>query len=50
MMAAVLSPLLISIAIALANLLAYALNERSWLYRHILQKVGVPKLLFISNR
>lgn len=48
--AAVWGPVVVTVAIIVANLLAWALNERSWAYVHALQKVRVPKLLFISNR
>eukprot|EP00879_Flechtneria_rotunda_P006698 GHRR01007038.1.p1 GENE.GHRR01007038.1~~GHRR01007038.1.p1 ORF type:complete len:311 (+),score=74.69 GHRR01007038.1:123-1055(+) len=34
---------------ALANLLCYAANEHSWIYKHILTRCGLPRLLFISN-
>jgi hypothetical protein len=43
-------PVVVMVALVLANLLAWALNERSWPYRHLLSKARVPKMLFISNR
>jgi hypothetical protein len=48
--ASVWGPTVVSIVIVLANLLAWALNEHSWAYRHLLSRARVPKLLFISNR
>lgn len=48
--AAVWGPVVVSVAIVVANLLAWALNERSWAYTHLLRRVAVPKMLFISNR
>lgn len=48
--AAVWGPIVVSVVIVLANLLAWALNERSWAYRKVLSRVGVPRMLFISNR
>lgn len=40
--------MIVLLFLALSNLLAWLLNERSWGYRHILSKA--PKLLFVSNR
>jgi hypothetical protein len=48
--ASVWGPIVVSIVIVVANLLAWALNEHSWAYKHLLSRVGVPRMLFISNR
>lgn len=38
------------IVIALANVIAYAANENSWMFKHFLRRLRMPPLLFISNR
>jgi len=43
-------PVLVVLVLVLSNVLAWALNERSWPFRHLLSRAHVPKLLFISNR
>ena len=48
--ASVWGPVVVVITLVLANLLAWALNERSWAFRQLLSRAGLPKLLFISNR
>lgn len=48
--ASVWGPAVVAVAILLANLLAWALNPRSWAHRHLLSRAGVPKMLFVSNR
>jgi hypothetical protein len=48
--ATVWGPLVSVIVIVLANLVTYAANENSWIFRHLLQPLGMAPLLFISNR
>jgi hypothetical protein len=47
--ATVWGPVIAVIALVLANLLAWALNERSWVFRHS-GGCGLPRMLFVSNR
>lgn len=48
--AAVWGPVVSVLVIALANLIAWAANENSWLFKRCLKPLGVRPLLFISNR
>ncbi|WIA35042.1 hypothetical protein OEZ86_003533 [Tetradesmus obliquus] len=48
--AAVWGPLVSALVIALANLIAWAANENSWIFRNFLKPLRVRPLLFISNR
>jgi hypothetical protein len=48
--ASVWGPVVVLVALVLANLVAWALNEQSWPYRHLLSRVRVPRMLFTSNR
>lgn len=38
------------VVIAVANLIAYAANENSWIFKHCMRRLRMPPLLFISNR
>jgi hypothetical protein len=43
-------PALAVVSMALAHVLCYALNPHSWLFRRVLSRLRVPRLLFITNR
>jgi hypothetical protein len=43
-------PVVSVLLIALANLVAWAANENSWIFQRCLKPLGVRPLLFISNR
>lgn len=41
----------VSVAVIfVANVVAYALNPNSWLYKHALARCGLRPLFFASNR
>jgi hypothetical protein len=48
--AAVWGPVVSVLVIALSNLIAWAANENSWIFKHCLKPLGMRPLLFISNR
>lgn len=43
-------PIVVVVWIVAANILAWAANERSWLYRRLWPARHMPRLLLISNR
>jgi hypothetical protein len=50
MAATVWGPVVSALVIAVANLIAWAANENSWLFKRCFKPLGVRPLLFISNR
>eukprot|EP00775_Hariotina_reticulata_P006066 gene6066-6304_t len=48
--ATVWGPLVSVIVIVLSNVVTYAANENSWVFKHLLRPLGMPPILFISNR
>ncbi len=48
--AVVWGPVVSVAVIALANLVTYAANENSWIYKRCLKPLRVPPVFFASNR